>query len=204
MESFQVVQIDLQGPFLSSLNNNRYIVTMVCELTKYLVAIPNANKEARTVANAIFEGFITTFGPMKTMLTDLGTEFKNELTTKFNKLLGISHDFSTAYHHRTLGVVERNHRTFNEYLRTYINKERTDWDAYLSSFVYCYNTTTSSATGHSPYELVFGKRPPHFEFFNGDIDPIYNVDHYVSELKFRLQSEYVRVRESIENHQMLC
>lgn len=118
MEPFQVVQINLQGPFLTSLNDNRYIVTMVCELTKYLVAIPISNKEAKTVANAIFEGFITTFGPMKTILTDLGTEFKNRLTTEFNKLLDISHDFSTTYHFRTFGVVERNHRTSNEYLRT--------------------------------------------------------------------------------------
>lgn len=202
MKPFEVVQIDLQGPFLSSFNQNKYICTIICELTKYLVAIPIPNKEASTVAKAIFEGFITTFGPMKSIVTDQGTEFKNELIRRFNELLKIQHNFATPYHHQTLGVVERNHRVFNEYLRTYVNNERTDWDAFLSSFVYCYNTTVSTITGYTPFELVFGKIPPNFDFLGIGIDPVYNYDDYVSELKFRLQSEHARVKRSIEKFKL--
>lgn len=47
------------------------------------------------MANAIFEDFIKIFDPMKTMLTDQGTEFKNSLVEHFNKLLGIEKKFST-------------------------------------------------------------------------------------------------------------
>lgn len=198
LKAFEVVQVDLQGPFLRSLEGNQYIVTIVCELTKYLIAIPIENKESRTVANAIFKHFIAIYGPMKTLVTDRGSEFKNEIIEKFNEMLGIQHNFSTPYHHRTLGTVERNHRTFNEYLRTYLNTDRTDWDAFLSPFVYCYNTTPSTATGYAPYEMIFGKNPPNFDFLDGSIDPVYNYDDYVSELRYRLQTEYKRVCEQIE------
>jgi hypothetical protein len=46
---------------------------MECELTKYLVTVPIPNKEAKTVASAIFENFILVYGPMKEIRTDMGT-----------------------------------------------------------------------------------------------------------------------------------
>lgn len=202
LAAFDVVQMDLQGPFLSSFNSNKYILTIVCELTKFLVATPIRDKEAKTVANSIFDNFIKYFGPMKRIVSDLGTEFKNQIVSELNNLMHIQHDFSTAYHHETLGVVERNHKTFNEYLRAYLNEERTDWDSYLNAFVFCYNRTPSTATGYSPYELVFGKLPPNLEFLNGSLDPVYNYEDYVCELKHRLQYAYKKARELIERHKL--
>lgn len=43
MSAFDSVQIDIQGPFMSSFESNRYVLTIVCELTKYLVAIPKTH-----------------------------------------------------------------------------------------------------------------------------------------------------------------
>lgn len=202
LSAFDVVQIDLQGPFLSSFGSNRYILTMVCELTKYLVATPIRDKEAKTVANAIFDGFVTHFGPMKRIVSDLGSEFKNQIFTELTKLMGIQHDFSTAYHHETLGVVEKNHKTFNEYLRTYLNEDRTDWDTYLNAFIFCYNRTPSTATGYTPYELVYGKLPTNLEFLSGSIDPVYNFEDYVRELKHRLQYASQKAREMVERQKL--
>lgn len=101
-----------------------------------------------------------------------------------------------------MGVVERNHRTFNEYLQTYLNTNRTDSDAFLSSFFYCYNTTPSTATGYTPYELIFGVNPTNFDFLDGSVDPVYNYDDYVSELRFRMQTEYRKVCEKLEREKM--
>ena len=97
-------------------------------MTKYLVTIPTPDHTASTVAKAIFENFILIYGPMKKILTDRGTEYLNSVIEELCKLLKIPHNTSTAYHHRTLGTVERSHRTFNEYVRSYINDAKTDWD----------------------------------------------------------------------------
>lgn len=62
---FDIITIDTVGPLPKSDNNNLYAVTMICNLTKYLVSIPIPNKESRTIAKAIFDNFISIYGPMK-------------------------------------------------------------------------------------------------------------------------------------------
>lgn len=46
---------------------------------------------------------------MRRALFDRDSEYKNESVKELFKLLNIQYNFSTAYHHQTLGVVERNH-----------------------------------------------------------------------------------------------
>jgi len=90
------------GPLPKAERENEYAVTLICDLTKYLVAIP------------IFESFILKNGPMNTFITDMGTEHKNSVTKDLCKYLNIENKTSTAHHHQTLGTIERSHRTFNE------------------------------------------------------------------------------------------
>lgn len=85
------------------------ILTMMCDLSKYLIAVPMADKSAKTIARAIFEQFILTFGPMKSIRTDLGTEFKNEVMTELSTLLKIKHNTSTAYRGQEITYVEITH-----------------------------------------------------------------------------------------------
>jgi len=77
INAFDRVIIDTIGPLPKLDNGNEYAVTLICDLTKYLVAIPIANKSASTVAKAIFESFILRYGPIKTFTSDMGTEYKN-------------------------------------------------------------------------------------------------------------------------------
>lgn len=58
----------------------------------------------------------------------MATEYKNQVLSELCKLedIGIKQLHSTAYLHETSGAVERLHRTFNEYLRTYLSPYKTD------------------------------------------------------------------------------
>jgi len=94
---------------------------------------------------------------MKTFITDMGTEYKNSIIEDLCKYLHIKNITSTAHHHQTVGTVERSHRTLNEFIRSYISVDKTDWDVWLRYFVYFFNTTPSMAHDYCPYELVFGK-----------------------------------------------
>ena len=172
--------IDTIGPLPRSENGNEYAVTIICDLTKYLVTVPIPNKSAKSVAKAIFENFILKYGPMKTIITDMGTEYKNQIIDDLCKYMKIKNITSTAHHHQTLGTIERSHRTFNEYVRSYISVDKTDWDIWIQYFTYCFNTTPSVVHEYCPYELVFGRLPRKFIDFNriDRIDPIYNMDDY--------------------------
>lgn len=197
---FDVVIIDTIGPLTITEQQNRYALTMICDLSKYLVTVPMKSKSAAEVAKAIFENFILKFGPMKEIRTDMGTEYRNELITELCKLMNITHSMSTAYHHQTVGTVERNHRVFNEYIRSYLANQLDMWDTYLHYFAFCYNITQHSSNGelYSPYELVFGRRVSlPIDFLNGKVDPIYNVDNYVKTMKYMLQNAHVKTAELI-------
>lgn len=188
--SFDIVTIDTIGPLPLTENQNRYAVTMICNLTKYLISVAVPNKESRTIAKAIFNSFIAIYGPMKHILTDLGSEYKNQTLEELCKILQIDLIHSTAYHHETLGTIERNHRTLNEYLRSYLNDSKSDWEDYLMKFTYCYNITPNSSLNlkYTPYELVFGKSPRLLDILKDrTIDPLYNIENYAKELKYRLQ-----------------
>lgn len=60
--------------------------------------------------------------------TDMGTEFRNAILQELCHLLKIKHNISTAYHHETVGAIERSHRALNEYLRTFLNGKLNGWD----------------------------------------------------------------------------
>lgn len=68
---------------------------------------------------------------MRRALSDRGSEYKNETIEELFKLLNIQYKYSTAYHHQTLGAVERNHRSFNEYIRIYLSRGNPEWDTFL-------------------------------------------------------------------------
>ena len=72
------------------------------------------------------------------------------------KCLRTSKINSTAYRPQTQGALERSHRTLNEYLRSFISAKQTNWDELSSYAAFCFNTSVSSSSRFTPYELVFG------------------------------------------------
>lgn len=182
--SFEIVQADLVGPLVTTANDNKYALTLQCELTKFIEVIPVPNKECNTIAKALVENFILKFGHFKILKTDLGKEFVNETFEKMCELLHIDHVRSTPYHHETLGSVERMHRVLNSYLLTFCKEN--DWDVWIPYFVFSYNTTPHADTNFTPFELIFGKLTS-LNVENQISTPIYNFDSYVSELRYRLK-----------------
>lgn len=50
--------LDFVGPIETDVDNNQYILTLQCELSKFIEAYPITNKEAITVANSFFKNCI--------------------------------------------------------------------------------------------------------------------------------------------------
>jgi len=87
INAFDRVIVDTIGRLPKSENGNEYAVTLICDLTKYLVDIPVPNNNANTVAKAIFETFILKYGPIKTFIMNMGTEYKNLIISDLCKYL---------------------------------------------------------------------------------------------------------------------
>jgi len=90
---------------------------------------------------------------------------------------------STAFHPESQGSIERSHRVLTEYLRHYVNKDQTNWDEWVPFGTYVHNTTVHSATGFTPFELLFGRPSVLPSALKKLPEPQYNYDDYVSELR---------------------
>ena len=51
------------------------------------------------------------------------------------------------------------HRTLEEHLTPYVDKQKRNWDDKLPSIVFAINQSVNYTLGYSPFEVVFGYRP---------------------------------------------
>ncbi|KAF8748302.1 hypothetical protein RHS01_10955, partial [Rhizoctonia solani] len=67
--------------------------------------------------------------------------------------------FSLAYHPESDGQTERVNQFIEFYLRSYVTADHSDWATWLPLAEYAYNNARHSATGKTPFELVYGRNP---------------------------------------------
>ena len=73
--------------------------------------------------------------------------------------MGITKTRTTAYHPQCDGQTERQNRTLQNMLSSFASSRRDDWDLWLDSVTFAYNTSKHDVLGVSPYEVVFGRAP---------------------------------------------
>ena len=88
----QFISMDLIGEFHPpSAKGHRYSLTVICMLTGYTFCIPLKTKTAAEVVKAYVDNVYSKFGGSIKILSDNGTEFKNELFTQVAKELGVEY-----------------------------------------------------------------------------------------------------------------
>ncbi|CAM4682003.1 unnamed protein product [Caretta caretta] len=135
----------------------KYILVVVDFATRYPEAVPLASIEADTVAVA----FLTIFsrvGFPKEVLTDQGSNFMSALLRCFWEKCGVRHNWASAYHPQSNGLVERFNGTLKMMLKTFMNQHPQDWDKYLPHLLFAYREVPKESTGFSPFELLYGRR----------------------------------------------
>ena len=86
----EFASMDLIGEFHPpSSKGNRYALTAVCMLTGYTFCIPIRNKSAEEIVMAWKNDIAFPFGVCRKLLTDNGTEFKNDLFSRVAEQLGV-------------------------------------------------------------------------------------------------------------------
>lgn len=193
---FDLVAMDTVGPLPTTSKGNKYIVSMQCNLSKFVIYACVADKTAKTIARAIVENLILVFGPVKQLISDAGTEYVNEVLSSICELLGIERLQATAAHPETIGSLERNHRVLNDYLRTTLPSV-TDWDEYIKYYSFAYNTTPVLSHGLTPFSVVFGREANLPSDLGQAIDPLYNYDSYMKEIKYKMQCACKVARDNL-------
>jgi transposase InsO family protein len=138
-----------------------YILVGVDSFSRWLEVVGLKDKESATVARALKGSIFYRYGPPKILACDRGGEFMGavkELCEEFGTKLVRG----APYHPMSQGIVERANKSLQEALFSYVSGDtKHRWGDYLyQSAAAAGRMVLHSSTGHTPYQLLFGREPP--------------------------------------------
>ena len=110
-------------------------------------------------AKTLWDKFIVHYGLPETILTDQGQNFESQLVADLCKVMGTWKVQTSPYHLQTNGQCERLNSTLINVLGMLPKEMKSEWKNHIGALVHVYNCTQNSATGFSPYFLMFGRKP---------------------------------------------
>jgi hypothetical protein len=113
------VHANLFGPLKTSDSGKKFILCMTDALTKYVELVPLQNKEAMTVAEAIFDQWICHFGAPLDLITDQGKEYCAKVSDDLLKRLGATHITTSPHHPQCNSQAEVANKTIAKYLASF-------------------------------------------------------------------------------------
>lgn len=145
--------MDYAGPY----PNGKHLFIITDEFSKYpfVEVVPSTKFVA---VEPFLEQQFALFGSPEKVRTDNGPPFNGNEFAKFAKKFNFKHIKSTLYWPEANGSAERFVRTLQKCLIG-SNLETKNFTGLLYTFLANYRSARSSATGKSPYELMFNRQP---------------------------------------------
>ena len=143
--------------FTESSKGNKHILTIIDLLTGWPEVIPISNKSTDTITKAFIRHYLPRHMWPRFILSDNGTEFKNQIFDKVTKDLGIERTFSAPYHPQSNGKLETFHKFLKPTLKKMCADNQDNWDDYVEQVLGTYRGVPNLITGESPFFLVYGR-----------------------------------------------
>ncbi|KAJ0764722.1 putative nucleotidyltransferase, Ribonuclease H [Helianthus annuus] len=165
---------DLSMDFISGLPKSKgfsVILVVVDRLSKYAHFILLKHLfTAKSVAETFVKEVVRHHGIPKTIVTDRDPVFVSKFWQEIFRSMGTKLCLSSAYHPETDGQTEVVNRCLEAYLRCFAVDQPKNWALWLPWAEFWYNSTFHASTGTTPFETVYGRRPPSvFQFVPGEI-----------------------------------
>ena len=156
---FEIVHLDHLGPFVTSSKNNKYILAVICNLTKFVQLFAVRDVKAGTAVKKL-ELFVERFGAPMRFISDRGTAFTSSKFDEFCSLHHIKHTLNSSRHPQANGQVEKLNRTIIPALQCSLEDcEGKHWDQNLNKLKRDLNGSISKTTGKTPFEMLYGYLP---------------------------------------------
>ena len=183
----EFLSIDIVGPLIRSINGHKYILTILCMFSRFLISIPLRNTSTLNIIQELTTIFCR-YGIPKTLLSDNASYFKGEVFQNFMDTLGINHRFTSIYRPNSNGNLESRHGLLKSSLAC-MASEANDWNVRINYFTLYYNNTLNRNTKFTPSELFWGKiqrLPTTFNNLEGKKE-IISVSNFVRSTKKHIQ-----------------
>ena len=157
--AFAKVSVDLIVELPTSHYHNKNILVMVHYLTGWPIAKAIPDKEATTVANAIFKKLILEHGTPEILLSDNGQEFTIDTLAYVCQEFNIEQHFTNPYTPRSNGKTENFSKFLKASIRKFCQEETAAWDQVLDQILFAYRCCPHTSMGYVPYTLLYNRDP---------------------------------------------
>lgn len=178
-----LVYIDIVGPLCRGRKKNKYILTILDNASRFLIAKPL--KQARTcdVIETLLREVILVYGAFEAVVSDNATIFRSKEMQEWLSSFDIRH-YTIPLYSPSRNAVERTHSSIKNCLRA-LSQTQEDWDSLLDYITFALNASPHGTTGISPHSLMFGRslRSPHdkhSDLLSGKLAP-FDADACVKE-----------------------
>jgi hypothetical protein len=183
-----------------SKGNVEDVLVITDHFTRYAQAFHTSSQTAYVTAKCLWDNYFSYYGFPDKILSDQGANFESELIQHLCNLAGVKKLRTTPYHPQTNGQCERFNRTLIDMIGTLEGEPKKDWKACIKHLTHAYNCTRNSATGFSPYFLLFGRVPRmavDVQFGLSDAVTGGNVSksNYLNDLRKRMRWAFSKARE---------
>ena len=135
-----------------------YILCIIDEMTNYLVTALLYHARSEEIGEALIENIIGMFGTPEYMIMDQDSAFMSMMNYIF-KSLGVKIKTVGPYNHQSLQAKHRI-KSLSSILTKQLTGQGQNWNKFLCLATFAYNTfNTPNLCNHSPFELVFGRKP---------------------------------------------
>lgn len=154
------VAMGLVGPLPKTATGKRFIFVIMDRFSKVALAITIKEKTAPHIASLFMSNLVYPYSIPGSKLTDNGPQFISEFFEFICPSIGVKRNAITAYHAQSNGQTERYNQTLETRLRHFVSERQDDWDRYVQSLTYAYNTQVHVSTGTTPFSLTLMRHPP--------------------------------------------
>jgi hypothetical protein len=146
---------------LPKLGNKSVIMVFVDHLSKYahFCALQHPFT-ASMVAQIFMDQVFKLHGMPHSIVYDRDPTFTSNFWQELFKLQGTQLHLSTAYHPQTNGQTEVVNKCLETYLRCFASEKKNQWAQWLPLYEWWYNTSYHTATCMTPFEAIYGQKPP--------------------------------------------
>lgn len=156
---WQIISVDLMGPFPRSKKGNTHLLVVGDWMTKYTLLFPLKKATAENIVKYVESEVFLIFGVPQFILCDNGTQFAGKVFKKLADEYRVQKIWFTPRYSPQCNFVERINKTVGTAIRCFID-EHNSWDKELPKIRQAINTARHEVTGYTPAFLNFARHVP--------------------------------------------
>jgi len=150
------IAIDIVGPGPITTRGNRFILTMVDRITRWVEAAPMKTMTGDEIAYHLQREWCSRYGIPRRILSDQAKDLISGIMRRLMQLYRVSWKTSTPEHPQSNGLVERFNKTIQLTMTKLLIQEHTEWDEVIPYALQAYRGTYHETLRMSPYKATFG------------------------------------------------